>query len=65
MNLFYPKNGIFEEKLISSIWPYELLDYIEECRKAGRDINPQLLALSIIIKDDDNPILILVHLKKK
>ena len=65
MNLFYPKNSIFEEKLISSIWPFELFDYIEECRKAGRDINPQLLALSKTLKDDDNPILILVHLKKK
>jgi hypothetical protein len=65
MNIFYPKESIFDEKLISSIWPYELLDYIEECREAGRDVKPQLLALSKTVKDDDNPILILVHLKKK
>ena len=63
MELFYPQLGIFNEKMISYIWPFELLEYIEECKEKGREVNSQLLALSKKIKPEDNPILILVHLK--
>ena len=64
MEFFFPQLGIFEEKLITYIWPFELFNYIKECRESGRDVNPKLLALSKQVKEDDNPILILVHLKK-
>ena len=64
MDSFYPQLGIFDEKMITYIWPYELLSYIDECREKGRVVNPQLLALSKRLKEDDNPILILFHLKK-
>ena len=38
--------------------------YIKDCREIGREVNTQLLSLSRQVKEDDNPILILVHLKK-
>ena len=65
MGFFYPQLGVFDEKMISFIWPFELLEYIKECRDRGCEVNPQLIALSKRIKPDDNPVLILVHLKKK
>ena len=65
MDYFYPKHGVYEEKLISAIWPHELFDHIEVCKEKGQEVHPKLLALSKIVKPDDNPILIFVHLKKK
>lgn len=64
MDFFYPKLSIFDEKLINSIWPHELFSYIDECREKGKEVSPQLIELSKQVKEDDNPILILVHLKK-
>ena len=64
MGFFFPKVGIYDEKMISFIWPFELFDYIEDYKERGREVNPQLVALSKKVKADDNPILILVHLKK-
>jgi hypothetical protein len=64
MNRFFPNSGVYDEKLIASIWPYEILDYIDECREEGRKINPRLFAFSKTIKPDDNPVLIFVHLKR-
>jgi hypothetical protein len=61
---FYPELGVFDEKMITFIWPYELFDYIKECQGKGREVNPKLLVLSKRVKVEDNPILILVHLKK-
>ena len=64
MNFFYPEN-IYDEKLISYIWPHELLDFIEESKKKGLTVNPKMLALSKTIKPDDNPIIVFVHLKQR
>ena len=64
MEFFYPQLGIYDEKMISYIWPFELFDYINECNDRGREVNPKLLALSKQLKEDDNPVLILFHLKK-
>ena len=64
MDFFYPVLGIFDEKMINYIWPHELFAYIDECKEKGRDVNAQLLALSKKVDIEDNPILILVHLKK-
>ena len=63
MGFFSPRLGIYDEKMITFIWPFELLDYIHECKENGREISPQLIALSKKVKEEDNPILILVHLK--
>ena len=64
-NYFFPSTGIFDEKMILAVWPYEILDFIKECQKSGRTINPRLLEFSKTIEEDDNPILIFVHLKRK
>lgn len=63
MEYFYPQLDIFDEKMITYIWPFELLDYIDECQAKGCEVNPQLIALSKKIDREDNPVLILVHLK--
>lgn len=64
MDYFFPRNGIYNEKLITYLWPHELFDYIEECKDKGDIVNPQLLALSRTLDSEANPVLILVHLKK-
>ena len=63
MDIFYPILGVYDEKLITYIWPFELLKYIDECREKGKEVSPQLLALSKKVDAEDNPILILAHLK--
>jgi len=65
MDFFYPQLGIFEGKMITYIWPYELFDYIEKYKEKGREVNLQLIALSKKLKPDDNPVLIVAHLKKE
>jgi len=62
---FYPRLDFFDEKMISFMWPYQILDFVEESKKSGREANPKILALSKKIAPEDNPILILVHLKNK
>ena len=64
MDFYFPTLGFFDNRMISYLWPFEIIDYVEECRKRGREVNPQLKALSQKIDAEDNPILILVHLKK-
>ena len=61
---FYPQLGVYDEKLITYIWPFELIDFVKKSRESGREVNPQLSALSKQVKEYDNPILILFHLKK-
>jgi len=62
MDYFFPQLGIYDSKLISFIWPFELLDYIEKCKETGRKVNPRLIELSKKIDSEDNPILILAHI---
>ena len=64
-NFFYPANGFFDEKMIHAVWPFEILDFIKESQDAGRTVNPRLLEFSKTLDVDDNPILILIHLKRK
>jgi hypothetical protein len=60
----YPQWGIWKETMIKSIWPYELHDMIAERRRTGEAIDPRLEALAASVKPDDNPILILAHLRR-
>lgn len=50
--------------MITSIWPYELQEIIEEKHKKGESVDPRLETLARTLKPDDNPILILAHLKQ-
>jgi len=62
---FFPSQGIIDEKIIHAVWPFEILDFVKECQAAGRTVNPRLLEFSKTIQVEDNPVLILVHLKQK
>ena len=59
---FSPMYGAFGEKLISAKWAYELKNYVKENRNIKK-ISPKLLELADQLKEDDNPVLIIVHLK--
>ena len=62
-NYFFPSQGIFDEKMIHAVWPFEILDFVKECGDAGRTVNPRLLDFSKTLDPEDNPVLLLVHLK--
>jgi hypothetical protein len=64
LSTFYPQWGIWEEKMITSIWPYELHDLVAERRRAGEIIAPRLETLAASVRTSDNPILIVAHLKR-
>jgi hypothetical protein len=51
--------------MFSSIWPYQLHDLIAERRRSGIPIDLRLEHLAANTKVDDNPILIMAHLKQK
>ena len=62
---FFPSKGIIDEKMIHAVWPFDILDFVKECGDAGRTVNPRLLEFSKTLDPEDNPVLILVHLKRK
>ena len=64
LDFFFPNSDAYDNQLITSVWPHEIHDYIDECKDKGREVNPRLLALSKQVKAEDNPVLIFVHLKK-
>lgn len=59
---FFPSQGVLDEKMIHAVWPFEIHDFIKECQKSGRTVNPRILEFSKTMKDEDNPVLVLVHL---
>jgi len=64
MKAFFPSWGAYNEKLLATIWPYKLKEFIEEEQSAGRTVAPQILNLMQRVREDDNPVLIIAHLKK-
>ncbi|MCE9393679.1 6-bladed beta-propeller, partial [Bacteroides fragilis] len=64
MKTFFPSWGAYNEKLLATIWPYKLKEFIEEEQSAGRAVAPQILNLMQRVREDDNPVLIIAHLKK-
>ena len=64
-NYFFPSKGIIDEKMIHVVWPFEILDFIKECQESGHEVDPRLLEFSKTLDPEDNPVLILVHLKRK
>ena len=65
MKTFSPSWGAYNEKLLATIWPYKLKEFIEEEQSAGRTVAPQILNLMKRVREDDNPILIIANLKTK
>lgn len=64
MDSFYPMREIFEEKMLDIIWPGDLNDFIEKKRAEGKPVDQKLLDLMEKVDLEDNPILIVAHLKK-
>lgn len=62
--VFYPKQGVCDGRMVSSIWPYELKEYIQEKLSKGEKVSDRLLTLANNLQDEDNPVLIVVTLKE-
>lgn len=62
--VFFPKHGVGDECMISSIWPYELKEYVANKSSKGEKVSAHLVELAGSLKEDDNPVLIVAHLKK-
>lgn len=60
---FFPRFGIYDNKLFAYFWPYELHEYIDEKQAAGNKVDQALLDLSGKVDDEDNPIFMIAHLK--
>ena len=65
MKTFWPRLGICNGKMVDGIWPYELQEFINEEKEKGNTVSPLLLDLMKRVHEDDNPILIIAHLKTK
>lgn len=63
-DFFFPTAGIWEDKLVIYLWPGELHEWIEKLQNRGKSISPKLLEFANRVDDEDNPILIVAHLKK-
>ena len=61
---FIPMCGACNEKLINIIWPYEIYEFIQDKKRQGQKIDEGIINLMSRVKDDDNPILIIAHLKQ-
>ena len=60
---YHPKFGVFDNKLMQVVWPYELALFIEQKQKDKKKVHPKLLELSKKMSDEDNPFLMVAHLK--
>lgn len=61
---FIPLYGVFNDNLMKVIWPFELTELIEKKQAKGEEVHPRLLELHKQMSDEDNPFLMVAHLKK-
>lgn len=61
LHSFY--EGVIDNKLITAMWPYELKEYVEKYRDQKK-LSPKLIKMVDGLGDEDNPVLIVIHLKK-
>ena len=61
---YMPYAGMFDNKFMKVVWPYELAELIEEKQGNGEKVHPKLLELSKKMSDEDNPFLMVAHLKR-
>jgi hypothetical protein len=64
LGTFYPSWGTHENYMVASYWPFELREIAEKLEQAGKPIDKNLLDLLSIVKNDDNPVLVMVHFRK-
>jgi hypothetical protein len=59
---FYPMSGANGNYMFASYWPYELREIADKWKAKGKTIDKNLTDLLSKINDNDNPVLIKVHL---
>lgn len=64
LGTFYPVWGTHDNYMITSYWPYELRSQAEKIEQSGKEVDKNLKDLLSVVKDDDNPVLVMVRLKK-
>lgn len=64
LGTFYPVWGTHDNYMITSYWPYELRNQAEKVEQSGKEVDKNLKNLLSIVKDEDNPVLVMVRLKK-
>lgn len=62
--MFYPSLGVCDGAMVYSVWPFELKEYIQEKKAKGEAVSDRLIALTDSLDDEQNPILVIAHLKK-
>ena len=62
--MFYPSLGVCDGAMVYSVWPFELKEYIQEKKAKGEAVSDRLIALADSLDDEQNPILVIAHLKK-
>ncbi|MBE6286740.1 MAG: 6-bladed beta-propeller [Mediterranea massiliensis] len=56
--------GINDGIIMTTIWPYEIKAYMDECQEKGKTVSPQIQQLMKNYHSEDNPIIVLAYLKK-
>jgi hypothetical protein len=64
LDYFRPNSGVCDNKMVMSIWPYKLEEIIREKQNSGLKVDERLLQLMQEVDIEDNPILVVAHLKK-
>ena len=65
MKTFSPSSwGACNEKLLATVWPYKLKRIYRRGTVCRTVVAPQILNLMQRVREDDNPVLIIAHLKK-
>lgn len=63
LGTFYPFAGIHGNSMITSYWPYELQERVDSLQRCGEQVDKKLLDLLEKMSTEDNPIIVMVHLK--
>ena len=62
--IFYPSLGVSGNTMVYSVWPYELKDYVQRKKEEGGTVSERLVTFVNSLDDEQNPILVIAHLKK-
>lgn len=63
LGTFYPMSGVHGNCLLTSKWPHELMDKVEELQQQGLPVDEKLLDVLDRITEESNPVMVMVHLK--
>lgn len=52
-------------KFFSSVWPFELKEYIQEEKEKGGIVSERLVMLTDSLDEEQNPVLVIANLKNR